>query len=393
MQETLKNKGKMKMMFMITKGNFGGAQRYVYDLSRKLKADFDISVCLGTKNGSILKDKLEQENIKTIELTNSMRDIKITSDIKSLVEIIKIIKKERPDFIHFNSSKIGFLGSVAILFLKIINIFKKDKIKFRSIFTIHGFAFKEESRNIFSKILFLLFYYFIIIICDKTIAVSEKTKRNISRFSLIRNKIEVIHNGIENFIEPNKQKTLIKKEENDIILFTIAELHRNKALNKAILGISDLPNELKNRIKYYIAGEGEERENLTKLINELKLNANIFLLGFIDDARQLINESDIFLFTSINENLPYVILEAGYSKTPIISTSVGGIPEIINDMENGILIHPNNSKEITEAIIYAVNNKEQLNNYSENLKQIIINKFSLEQMISKTTALYNYLFK
>ena len=203
----------------------------------------------------------------------------------------------------------------------------------------------------------------------------------------------MIHNGIENFIEPNKQKTLIKKEENDIILFTIAELHRNKALNKAILGISDLPNELKNRIKYYIAGEGEERENLTKLINELKLNANIFLLGFIDDARQLINESDIFLFTSINENLPYVILEAGYSKTPIISTSVGGIPEIINDMENGILIHPNNSKEITEAIIYAVNNKEQLNNYSENLKQIIINKFSLEQMISKTTALYNYLFK
>ncbi|MDO8510333.1 MAG: glycosyltransferase family 4 protein, partial [bacterium] len=78
---------------------------------------------------------------------------------------------------------------------------------------------------------------------------------------------------------------------------------------------------------------------------------------------------------------PYVALEAAFAKVPIISTNVGGLPEIVTDMESGILVHPKSSKEIREAIRHLIDRPEQRKTLAENLYFSASSKFTLEIMV------------
>ena len=345
----------------------------------------------GINDGDALPRKLTEQNIKTISLENSEREINLKKDFKTFKDLIKIFREERPNVVHFNSSKIGLLGALVVLYFKILNLFQISDFKFRALFTSHGWAFNEQKRSTFSKIIFYLGHYLTVLICDKTIAVSDKTRRDISFLPFIENKISVIHNGINYFeVLPRDEARLIlaSKENEKIILFSLSELHNNKGVDIALKALSLLPKEVRDKIIYTVAGDGEERENLQKFISELGINESVRFLGFVPDAKKLLSGADIFLFPSRTENLPYALLEAGVAELPIIATSVGGIPEVIRDMQNGILIHPRNPKEIAEAILYILDHPEKQKEFGGEIKKTVSNFFSLDKMISETLKIY-----
>lgn len=372
-----------KILYVITKGNFGGAQRYVYDLATNLpKNIFEVVVASGPNpNGKTgLKEKLEEKEIRVIELKESQRDINIFKDIKTFFEIRRIIKKENPEILHLNSSKIGALGALAG------RLCNTKKI----IFTGHAWAF-NENRNIFAKTLILLLHWFTIVLTHKTILVSHKVKKDIEWLPFIKNKITVIHNGIEDFkfLEKSAAKeklgiTNIKKN----IIISLAELNKNKGIDIALKGISLLQKEQREQIMYLVAGDGEEKENLETQIKELHLESSVKLLGFFENAKTILSGADILLLPSRTEAFPYVILEAGLVGLPIISTSVGGIPEVINDMQNGILIHSQKPKEIAEAISYLLDHPEQKKEFGMEIKETISTFFLLNKMLRETSDLY-----
>ena len=299
---------------------------------------------------------------------------------------ILIIEDEKPDVVHLNSSKIGLLGALAVLYLKIVN----RKLKICSVFTAHGWAFNED-RPLLSKFIFYLGHYLTIIICDKTIAVSEKAKKDAACFPFVADKIKVVYNGISNFETLSKEesrKILANKKSDKIIIFSISELHKNKGIDVTIEAISLLPKETKEKIIYCVAGGGEEKENLEKLIKKLDIGSIVRFLGFVSDAKKLLSGCDIFLLPSRTEAFPYALLEAGMVGLPIIATSVGGVPEIIRDMQNGILVHPRNPKEIAEAILYILDHKNKQVEFGKEIKNTILNFFSLKKMLGETVKLY-----
>ncbi len=378
-----------KILFLITKGNFGGAQRYVYDLATHLpKEQFEAVVACGTKEGTTLIQKLSEKNIRTIGLETSEREINLKNDLTTVKEIIKLIKTEQPHILHLNSSKIGLLGALAVLFLKL----RAPSFKLKAIFTSHGWAFNEEHRPPFSKIIFYIAHYLTVLVCDKTIAVSEKTKRDIVWLPFIKNKIKVVHNGIEKFKTLTKKDCaeILKKEDKDQkIILTIAELHPNKGIDVALRGLALLPEKVKEKIIYYVAGSGEEKDKLEKLTSNLGLNKFVHFLGFVENAKSILPGADIVLVPSRTENLPFAVLEPGLYGLPTIATSVGGIPEIIKDMRNGILVHPRNPKEIAEAIIYILHHKERTKEFGVEIKNTVTNFFSFEKMLSETITIYS----
>jgi len=380
--------GRKKILYIITKGNFGGAQRYVYDLATNLsKAAFDIVVACGNKDGNILSQKLAEQNIRTIILENSEREINIKNDFKTFKELVGIIKNEKPDIIHLNSSKIGLLGAFAVLYLKIVNC----KLKICAVFTAHGWAFNEPSRSAFSKFVFYLSHYLTILICDTTIAVSEKAKKDIAFLPFIQNKITVIYNGILTFdllSEEESRLILASKDSKKIIIFSTSELHKNKGIDVALRALALLPKETREKIIYCVAGSGEEKQNLEKMVSELNIVNMVRFLGEVPNAKKLLSGTDIFLMPSRTEAFPYAILEAGIVGLPTIATCVGGIPEVIHDMQNGILIHPRNPKEIAEAILYLLDHPEKQKEFGEEIKKTIINFFSFKKMLDQTIKLY-----
>ncbi|HEY4494541.1 MAG TPA: glycosyltransferase family 4 protein [Candidatus Paceibacterota bacterium] len=370
---------KKKVLLCITKGNFGGAQRYVYELATNIpKEEFEVVVACG--EGETLREKLKEKNIRVVDLESSRRDINIVRDIKAFFEIKRLIRKERPDIIHLNSSKIGGLGALAGRIEKVPNI----------IFTAHAWAF-NENRGFLSKTVIKILHFITILLSHTTIAVAEKIKNSISSLSIVKEKIVVIHNGIKNFKILTKKDSLEKlglPKTNKTVIISISELHPNKGIDIAIKAISFLPQEKRNRIIYLVLGDGEEKSILNNLIEALNMKDHIKFLGFVPDAKSLLSGADLFLLPSRTEAFPYVILEAGLSGIPIIATSVGGIPETIKDMQNGILVPPRNPREIAEAISYYLDHKEKQKEFSKNIKQTISEFFTFDKMLTDTLDIY-----
>ena len=99
----------MKILIAITKSNFGGAQRYVYDIATSLAKHHDVSVLCG--GSGLLVEKLSAEHVRTISIPELGRDVSMKKDISVFFRILKILKYEKPDALILNSSKIGGVGS------------------------------------------------------------------------------------------------------------------------------------------------------------------------------------------------------------------------------------------------------------------------------------------
>ncbi len=365
---------KTKIFICITKSNWGGAQKYVYDVATNLPKDkFDISVLLGGLPGqgnSELKNQLDSAGIKTVVLKNSQRDIDAGKEFSLLFELIKIFRRERPDVVHLNSSKMGLVGAFAGRIAGVKKI----------VFTGHGWAFNED-RNLLSKIFFRIFHILTILLSHKTIAVSEITKKQISW--PFNRKIIVIRNGLReiNFKDKKtaQESLAVKTSGNPVWIGTISELHKNKGLKYAIEAVSKMKNVI-----FVIIGEGEEREKLEKLISKLGAKNKVFLAGRVESASTYLKAFDIFTLTSITEALPYVLLEAGFASLSVIASNVGGIPEIIKNNETGILVRPKDSEEIKNHIEYLIKNPEKARILGQSLKEKIGREFKLKDMIEKT---------
>lgn len=375
---TTANTKKKKILYMVTKGNFGGAQRYVFDLATNLsKKDFEVIVAFG--EGEILGKKLEKAGIKTIRMPSAQRNINLFKDLYTFIRILLIIREEKPDILHLNSSKVGGLGALAGRLMNVKKI----------IFTGHGWAFKEE-RNLISKFFIAIFHWITILLSHKAVAVSEKTKDQIRIFPFTKNKIVCIHNGTGpiSFLSKKEARNKVTLgKENLLWLGTISELHKNKGLDFAILGFAKLADEFKNVI-FVIIGEGEEKKKLQNLIDKNNLQDRVFLAGFKEDANRLLKAYDIGILTSRQENLPYVLLEMGLSELPVIASWVGGIPEVVVNGESGILVQKGNVEEIESAMRNLIKNEEERFRFGKNLRERVEKNFTLSKMIKKTVSLY-----
>ena len=390
---------KKKILYLITKSTWGGAGRYVYDLATNIsQKDFEIIVALGGKGE--LKNRLEEKNIRTITIPTLQRDVALWGEIKALLNLVKIIRKEKPDVLHTNSSKAGALGALAGRLARVPKI----------IFTAHGWAFNEE-RSFFSRMAITFLHWLTIILSHKTIAVSNQTKEQaLKKMPFIKNKLTVIYNGIKE--TPLKEKSLAQKEifpkgiprgitEDTLWIGTISELHKNKGLDYIItalgkisesdLDIKECPRAALGSEKpfiFVIIGGGEEKEQLDKLIEKENLQNIVFLVGYKENALSLLKAFDIFTLTSRTEAFPYVPLEAGLAELPIAASRVGGIPEIISE-NCGILVEKGNIDNIELALTQLFENPKIRENYGKNLKKYVLQNFSIQHMVKETLKYYN----
>lgn len=375
---------KTKIIFCITKSAFGGAGRYVLDVASSLPKDkFDVAVAFGGRG--LLKEKLEQAKIRTITLEALERDINFLNDFCVYQKLLLIFNVEKPDIIHLNSSKIGGIGALAGRMAGVKKI----------IFTAHGWPF-NENRNILSKAVIWILSWFTALLSTKIIVIDELDKKQAMNFPFCKNKIVLIHNGINDFefLKKEDSKKIISEKigkdpfQNRICIGTIAELHNNKGLRYGIEAIGKLSNKQLTKISYLIIGEGEEREELSKLIKVLCLKDRVFLVGFMDDAKKYLNAFDIFMFPSIKEGLPYALMEASHAELPIITTKVGGIVDIINDKNSKFLVKSKDPKELSVALSELIEDKKMRDALGKKNKENVRSNFTLDKMIEGTMEVY-----
>ncbi|KND49943.1 MAG: Glycosyl transferase, group 1 family protein [Parcubacteria bacterium C7867-008] len=368
-----------KILYVITKANWGGAQRYVFDLAIYARSKgYDVSVAYGTPGA--LSERLEAESIRTHHILSMGRDIKLGSDIQAYKELLTLFKAEQPEVVHVNSSKAGIVGALAARSAKIPHI----------IFTAHGWAF-NEARPLLQKIIFKGIYALIIYLCTRTICVSRAVFRDMSWLPAIQEKSTIIHNGADRIALQSRieaRSALTNADKGGRWIGITAELHPTKRIEDAIDALAILlPSNPDLRL--VVLGEGQNRAALEFKCKERGLTEHVTLAGFVPDAPSYLSAFDIFVLCSRTEGLAYALLEAGAAVLPVVATRVGGIPEIIEDGKTGLLIPALQPKELAAALKKLLDDPEYATQLGHTLSERVAADFSKERMCSKTLAVYS----
>lgn len=322
-----------KLLFVITKSNWGGAQRYVYDLSVAFRDTFDVRVACGQEGP--LVTKLQEAGITTYPIRPLQRDVSFINDVRSFFELFHLFRAERPDVVHLNSSKAGGVGALAARFARVPKI----------VFTAHGWPFGEQ-RNIFSRALLYFFSWCTALLSHTVIVVCDHDLKMAQKMPFVGRKTIHVYNGIHPQIPFGSGETIRRAFPKGVrITGTIGELNKNKNQIALI-------EQAKNDPDLYVAivGDGENRVYLQKQIEAYGLTDRVKLFGF-RPAHEVLRGFDVFALPSLKEGLPYVLLEAKMAGLPIIANRVGGVGEILD------------AKDMSE--------------------------FSLEQMVQKTLEAYH----
>jgi glycosyltransferase involved in cell wall biosynthesis len=367
-----------RILYVITKANFGGAQRYVYDLAVAAhEKGFDVSVAYGTPG--ILVDRLLAAHIRTIPIENLARDVSVLKELTAFRELLRLFKQERPDIVHLNSAKAGGLGALAARLAGVPHI----------VFTAHGWAFNEQ-RPGWQKALIRMLSGVTVTLAHTTLCVSEATRRDIRWVPFSKKKLTVIHNGIT--CAPQKDRIearakLLPGHDERFWIGMLSELHPTKRVIDAIIAMQSLVQTHPN-VVLVILGEGEERIRLEKEVAARGLEKHVFLIGFVADGPSYLQAFDLFLHASLSEALGYVILEAGCANLPVVATRVGGVPEIIENGQNGLLVPPRQPLALAQAVLSLMDAPLIRARLADTLHDTVLQHFSKEAMSAETFAAY-----
>jgi len=375
---------KKKVLYIVTKSTFGGAQRYVYDLATSLPKGVGEPVVVAGGTG-ILHEKLELAGVRSISIDTLERDVHLGKEIVSAKTFFSIIKNEKPDVIHLSSPKAGGLGAL------IGRIFRVPTI----IYTAHGWPFLE-SRNFIWRTIVWIASWMTALLSHTVIVISSRDLELGKRMPFCSKKMRLIHNGVDSFdLIPRDQARVmlfsnddISRHGDDIWVISNAELTPNKNLFVGIDAVASHNKSHNTKIFYSIMSGGELQGELQKHIEKNKLSEHVRLLGFVQDGRSFLKAFDISFLPSKKEGLPYALLEAGVAKHPTVASNVGGIPDIIQNGKTGLLGNPSDTKSFVKHLHSLSESTSLQRTLGEALNTHVHSTFSKERMLSKTFSLY-----
>lgn len=391
---------KKKIVFIATKGDQGGAQKYIKQLVLGIdKNKFELVVI----SGNYGEDLTVKKKLKWLGNESGFLFYK---DISALIELVRVLKKEKPEIIHLNSSKAGVVGAIAAKLAGIKKI----------IFTAHGWVFSDETLPFFKKFFYIFLHRVAGFFQDKIINVSEYDKKIALKYRIApEKKLETILNGIDtnyfkdNFFSKEEARKEIKNiisngkflVSNQIIITneqekkigefwigTIGRLVKEKnyqLLIKAIKNLKDEVSELK--IKCLIIGDGYEKENLKTQIANYKLEEDVFLLGEIKNAFRYLKAFDLFVLPSRKEGLPFTLIEAMAAEIPVLTSDVGGMTEVIEE-EKGWLFQSENEKDLVKKAEEVLNSEEEAKRRAEKARRFAEQILNEKRMILETEKIY-----
>lgn len=360
-----------KIVFLVTKASFGGAQRYVYDLATRMPRDtFEPIVGFGAPG--ILGAMVNEAGIRTVSFPSLGRDVHATDDLKSLYELFRFFNRERPDIVHLNSSKAAGLGGLTARLAGVPRI----------IFTIHGLP-QDEPRGMLARQAIAFMTWLTGCLAHVVICISEDNLARVRQWPLVGQKAVLVRNGITPFsvLPAQEARAALRLPLGVTVVGVIAELTRNKGLDTLLRALALVPDT-----HACIIGEGELRAHLGTLARTLGLEDRVHFAGYQTDARRYLSAFDIFCLPSRKEGLPYAIFEAGLAKIPVVASDLPGVREIIADA--GSLVSPDEPQALARALSDLLGDAETRDRMSNLLAERVKELFSIETMLRETLKAY-----
>lgn len=350
------NKTGIRLMIITPTLECGGSEKFVSMVCEHINTDI-FSVCLVVVNNFNPFYKIVNPAVEII-------DLKKTRVLFSLPAIKNVVNNFKPDIIFSTANHLN-------LYLAIFKNQFSQKIKFiareASIVSINSRQAKMAA--LYSRLIKKYYRRFDMIICQ-----SAYMQRDlVSHYHILPQKTMIIYNAVEAFLHTTFQPD--KNNERVYKFITIARLSDEKGIERLIHVVALLPFPF----KYYIIGEGRNKEALQKLIEQFQLSDKVFLVDQKANPFNGMEDADLFLMGSYYEGFPNAMLEAGAHGIPVVAFNApGGIEEIISDSENGLLVQDHDIIAFSAAI-----NKALAGNFDRHrIIELTKKRFSINTMMA-----------
>lgn len=367
---------KFKICYLIHSLSIGGAEMMLYQLLKNIDlSTYEPCIITFVQNRGWLLDNILGLNVPVYNI-----NVRSKADVLSIWKIHRLINTIQPDILQtypFSSDFVGrIVGSwnqVPVIISSIHSVTFGGKIKEHAIRYTDKYALKATA------------------ICQAAADIMKK--KNLVSVG----KLKVIYNGIElkdfsiklTTDEKEKIRHSLGLEATDFFLLAVGRLSPPKGYSFLLDAVSFLQKKGYRGVKLVIAGDGELRNTLEKQVEQLNIKDSVFFLGLRDDIPKLMASADTLVLSSLWEGLPIVVLEAMASQLPVVSTSVGGIPELVTEKETGFLVPPQNPQRLAgvleKMVLIPVNERK---NMGVKGRERVATYFTIDKMVVAYEQLY-----
>ncbi|MCQ9205355.1 MAG: glycosyltransferase [Omnitrophica bacterium] len=352
----------------------GGAERMMLAMIKGLnKEKYNIKLCCW-RGSRELKNAIEKAGAEVIDLKQEDGNI-----IRVVSKMRRAIKEHNIELIHtylFDADLCGFLAGKTTGVSIIVS-------------SVPSFTFLWKKKH-------QLRYKFLSLFFDRFITISEAiAKFMVNNCKISPKKVTAVHAGfLDEFNRQTDAATVsdMRKKfaltENNLVIGTVARLDSRKGyfylLDAASKIIKDYPE-----VKLICAGGGEMQAELEEYARKLGIESEVIFAGTVNDVPNFLGLLDIFTLPSLDEGLGIVILEAMNAGLAVVASNVGGIPEMVDEAETGLLVEPANAEALANALITLIKDKDLRIKMGELAKQRV-KRFSSQEMTRKLEEIYDF---
>jgi glycosyltransferase involved in cell wall biosynthesis len=373
---------RIRVLRIIARMNVGGPAIQVSGLMRNLNVEvFEQRLFTGfcEANESDYLEKVATD-IKVTRIDGFGRRVNLLGDIKSLMELIKEIRKFKPHIIHTHTTKAGFIGRVA----SILSLYPSIRIH-----TFHGHLLSGYFGK-YKTYLIILSERFLALFTDQLLAVGDKVMQDLLQAKIgEKDKFSIMPPGLQlNSLPPTwESRDILGLTRKQMYCSYIGRVTQIKRPDRFL----DVVREIGKRnvdLHFLIVGDGELLDYCRKRIEQEKLPVKV--LGWRNDIERVLAASNIVILTSDNEGTPLSLIQAGMANIPVVATNVGSISEVVLNGITGIITSAE-VNELADALEMLSNDSHLRQSLGVNAQKFTKSNFGVQRLVSDHEELYQKL--
>jgi GT2 family glycosyltransferase len=401
-------KKRARVLRIVSRLNVGGPSIHCSILLKGLDHQrFDTTMVTGSlsKHEGDMSYLINGNNGLLIKIPELQREISILKDFFAFLKISRIIFKEKPDIVHSHLAKAGAVGRLAVLLCNLI-----DAKKIKTVHTFHGHVLDGYFTPMKSKI-FLGIEKILAMSTDAIIAISKTQMWELTeKYKLVQaEKVHIVNLGFDlskfmNYRPTGVLRSNLKVDDKTLLVGIVGRLVPIKNHRLFLDAAKLVKDRFHDRsIRFVIVGDGELRADLEAYAREINVQDEVVFYGWVKEIQHVYADLDMLLLTSNNEGTPVSIIEAMASMVPVVTTGVGGIKDLLGNIEapinfngnsfniceRGLLCPRGDAHSIADGLEYLMENDSH--DMCARAKDFVIEKYTDTQLLKNIERLYDEL--
>jgi glycosyltransferase involved in cell wall biosynthesis len=378
---------RVKIVRVIARLNIGGPAIHVINLTADLDpARFESVLVTGTESrgeGSML-DLARARGVTPVIIPEMVGEATLNRrDLKALVALYRLFRRERPHIVHTHTAKAGVLGRVAARLARVPVV----------VHTYHGHVLHGYYAPLQSSLLRRA-ERGLGLVSDRLVTVSERVKGDLVRYEVARpEKIAVIPLGLDlaPFLASPGHRGKLRQElgwsNGERVVGIVGRIFPIKNHRLFLEAAARVAGEL-DRARFLVVGDGVLRPAMEDYARALGIAHRVVFTGWRRDLPVIYPDLDVLVVSSNNEGTPVSAIEAMAAGCPVVATRVGGLPDLITDGETGRLVEPRDPAALAASILRLLRDPETASRLGETAQATVAERFAVDRLCRDMEGLY-----